>query len=276
MKNQVSKFLLVAFISLFCSLSIASTKEDNLDRLFLLSGITKQVGEFPGLVKAGVMQGVEQGTPIPENEVRLILDSVDKKILPSVIIAEIKSSLKKSLSNKDIEELLSWYESAIGKRITAAEEKASTPEAYQQMMNSAQKLLTDTQRVEMASRFDELLGATELAMGMQEFTGIAVYSAIMTSLAPDQALNLDAYKSQMAAIKPQMRANIQQLVTASFVYSYQEIDDKSLAAYEEFLNRSITQQFNHSVYNGLNRGFEKVVSDWAADLAAIFKSKVNK
>ena len=276
MKNQTPKFVLIAFISLFCSLSIASTKEDNLDKLLLLSGMTKQVGEFPGLVKAGVMQGVQQGASIPENEVSLILHSADKTILPSVILAEIRHSLEKSLSNEDIEKLLEWYESDIGKRITAAEEKASTPEAYQQMMNSAQQLLADTKRVEVAARLDELLGATDMAMEIQEFSGVAVYSAIMTAIAPDQELNLDAYKSQMAAMQPQMRANIQQLVAVSFVYSYQEIDDDSLAAYEAFLNRSITKQFNDSTIKGLNRGFKKVVADWAGDIAAILKNRVNK
>lgn len=276
MTNKTPKFLFIAFISLFCSLSIASTREDNLDRLFLLSGITKQVGEFPGMVKAGVMQGVQQGASIPENEISLILESVDKTILPSVILSEVQHSLEKSLSNDDIEKLLEWYESDLGKRITAAEEKASTPESYQQMMNSAQQLLANTKRLDLAARLDELLGATDMAIEIQEFSGVAVYSAIMTAMAPDQELNLASYKSQMAAMEPQIRANIQQLVSVSFVYSYQEIDDDSLAKYEAFLNRSITKKFNDSAIKGLNRGFEKVVTDWAGDLATILKDKVNK
>jgi len=257
-------------------LSIASTKEDNLDRLFLLSGLTKQVGQFPEMVKAGFMQGVQQGASIPEKEISLMLDSADKTILPSVILSEIQHSLEKSLSNEDIEKLLEWYESDVAKRITAAEEKASTPEAYQQMMNSAQQLLANTKRVNVAARLDDLLGATDMAMEIQEFSGVAVYSAIMTAMAPDQELNLDKYKSQMAAMEPQMRANIQQLVSVSFVYSYQGIDDDSLTKYEAFLNRSITKKFNDSAIKGLNRGFEKVVADWADDLATILKNKVNK
>lgn len=276
MKNQTSRLLFAVLISLFCSLSLASPKDSNLERLFLLSGITKQVGEFPGLVKAGFMQGVQQGASIPENEISLILDSADKTILPSVILDEIQLSLEKSLSNEDVETLLEWYESDIGKRITAAEEKASTPEAYQHMINSAQQLLANTKRVEVATRLDELLGATDITMEMQEFSGIAVYSAIMTAMAPDQELNIDAYKSQMAAMEHQMRANIQQLVIVSFVYSYQHIDDDSLAEYEDFLNRPITKKFNDSVIKGLNRGFEKVVASWANDLASILKNNVNK
>lgn len=276
MKYQKFRFLFAVFISLFCSLSLASPNESNLERLFLLSGITKQVGEFPGLVKAGFMQGVQQGASIPENEISLMLDSADKTILPSVILDEIQLSLEKSLSNEDVETLLKWYESDIGKSITSAEENASTPEAYQNMINSAQQLLTNTKRVEVATRLDELIGATDITMEMQEFSGMAVYSAIMTAMAPDQELNIDAYKSQVAAMEHQMRANIQQLVIVSFVYSYQHIDDDSLAKYEDFLNRPITKKFNESVIKGLNRGFEKVVASWASDLASILKNQANK
>lgn len=276
MKKQTPKFLFVVFISLFCSLCMASTKENNLDKLFLLSGITKQVSELPGLVKTGFIQGVQQGTAISENEISLMLESADKTILPSVILDEIKYSLEKSLSNEDIESLLKWYESDIGESITAAEEKASTPEAYQQMMNSAQQLLENTKRVEVAARLDELLGATDMTMEIQKFSGVAIYSAIVTAMAPDQELNIDAYKSQMAAVEPQMRANIQQLVIVSFVYSYQQIDDDSLAKYETFLNRSVTKNFNNSTIKGLSRGFEKVVANWANDIAAILKNKVNQ
>ena len=66
-----------------------------------------------------------------------------------------------------------------------------------------------------------------------------------------------------------MRANVQQLVLVSFVYSYKDVDDESLAAYEAFLNRPETMKFNDSTIAGLNSGFEKVVADWADGLAEI-------
>lgn len=276
MKTKISKLLLIAFLSLFCSLSIASTKEDNLNKLFVLSGITKQISQFPGQIKLGFMQAVQQGASIPQNEVSLILKSVDKTIQPSVILAEMRHSLNQSLSNKEIETLLKWYESDIGKKITDAEKKASTPEAFQQMQNAAQQLLANTKRVEVATRLDTLLNTTDMAMEIQRTSSIAVYSSIMTALAPDQELNLDTYKAQMTAIEPQIRAQLHQLILMSFIYSYQNIDDNSLATYEAFLNRPITQKFNNSTIKGLNKGLTTVVSNWADELAIILKNKINQ
>ncbi|PIE43031.1 MAG: hypothetical protein CSA50_07505 [Gammaproteobacteria bacterium] len=276
MKSRVSSFLFAIFISLFCSFCLASSKQSNLDKLILLSGLPKQTNEFPELVKSSFKQGVQQGGSIPEDEMSLLLDSIDKAILPSVILNEVQLSLEKSLSNRDIETLLQWYESDIGERITKAEEKASTPQAYQDMIHSAQQLLANTKRVEVAKRLDNLLGTTDMTMEIQKFSSIAVYSAIMTTLTPDQELDLATYKAQMAKIEPQMRASIQQFVIVSFVYSYRSIDDGSLARYEQFLNRPVTKKFNSSVVAGLMSGLKKVLANWADDIAAFLKDKVTR
>lgn len=276
MKTQMPKFLFVFLMSIFCSLCVASPEENSLDRLLLLSGITKQVGQFPSVLKAGIMYGAQQANHVSDDDITMILDSVDGAILPSVVLDEIRESLEKSLNVEDVATLLAWYESDVARRITAAEESASTPEAYHEMMNTTQQLLANTERVQVANRLDKLVGATDMNVKMQEFMGVAVYSAIMIAMAPDQALSLDAYKLQMAAIAPQMRAGMEQLVTLSLVYSYQHIDDDSLARYEAFLNLPRTRNFNDSAVSGLNRGFEKIVASWAIDIAAILKSSVRK
>ncbi|WP_157954003.1 DUF2059 domain-containing protein [Microbulbifer sp. A4B17] len=272
---QAAKFVFAVFISTFCSLCLAADKVAGLDKLLLLSGFTKQIEELPGVVKSGFEEGAQKGAPIPEDELKRILESVDKTILPSVIMNEARSSLSESLTEKDIEALLVWYESDLGKKITAAEEKASTGEAYQELMVNAQQLMLDTKRIEVATRIDQLVGATDMAMEMQATTGIAVYSAIMTMMAPGQDINLDAYKAQMEAMKPQMRQSIEQLVAVSFVYTYQGIDDASLAKYEEFLSKPETKKFNSSAIKGLNKGFAEVVGRWSGDLASILKGEAN-
>lgn len=226
MIKRKTKLLLATFLCLFCSLSFASVSDNPIDKLLDLSGLTKQVREFPGLVKAGMEQARQQGTSIPEDLFSKMLKSADKSILPSEILDEIRSSLNKTISKDEAKKLLKWFESDLGKNITVAEKKASTPEAYQQMIGNAQALLTDSKRVEFAKRLDKLLGATDMTMNIQNYSGLAVFSAIMTAVTPDQPLNIEAYKSQMLAMEPQMRANIEQIVIISFIYSYKTIDDK--------------------------------------------------
>ncbi|WP_445354092.1 DUF2059 domain-containing protein [Microbulbifer sp. EKSA008] len=239
-----------------------------MDKLLLVSGFTKQVEGFPELVKSGFAEGVQQGAPISQDKLQKILESADNTILPSIIMDEVRSSLSTSLTDKDVGVLLAWYESDIGKKITKAEEEGSSEEAFQNLM-------ADTKRVEMATRIDQLVGATDMAMEMQISTGIAVYSAVTAVMAPGQEINLDAYKAQMEAMKPQMRQNVEQFVTLSFVQTYQGFDDTSLAKYEEFLSQPEAKKFNSSSMAGLNKALTQVIGRWSGDMASILKNEAN-
>ena len=192
--------IVALIVTLFCTLGLAAPAEKPIDRLLDLSGVTKQVGEMPEQVKAGFIQGVQQGNPIPETIALLVLHGADKTILPSVVLDEIRVSVENALTPGEIRTLLSWYESDVGKRITTAEEKASTPEAYTEMLQDAQSLLGQTGRVEVAERLDALLGATELYMDLQEFSSTASYTAMMSVMAPEEPLNLEAFNAQWDAM----------------------------------------------------------------------------
>ena len=114
-------------------------------------------------------------------------------MLPREILEGIKSELAPSMTEEEIEVLLLWYESDIGKEITLAEERASTAEAYQKMMLEAQSLLSNSKLIESAQRIDLLMGATENALLLQEFTGVALYQSMMTLLYPNEPLNLELF-----------------------------------------------------------------------------------
>ncbi|WP_317930717.1 DUF2059 domain-containing protein [Halioxenophilus sp. WMMB6] len=266
------QFLLAALIGLVCSFQVAATPEADIERVLLLSGLTKQVNEFPGLIEAGVMQGAQQGADIPERELSLITESVSKTILPAVIMADVRQAVASAVSESELQSLLTWYQSETGRAITTAEENASTAEAYQQIMANGRQLLSDRKRVDFAMRLDKLLGATDLTMQMQEVSGVAVYAAMMSAMAPGQALNLDGYRAQIAAAQAQMRPNIEQMMAASFVYTYQPIDDTSLAKYEAFLNTPAAKKFNAAAMAGLLKGIEKAVGSWATELGTIVKN----
>lgn len=141
------------------------------------------------------------------------------------------------------------------------------------MMQSAQSLLANPERVEFSNRLDVLFGATDMHMGLQEHAGIAVYSAIMTATQPDTPLNIEPFKAQMDAASAQTRAAVKQMVIISLVYSYKNIETKNLEKYEIFLNDITTMKFNKTIMDSMSRELESSMSKWADALAKIFKSK---
>lgn len=270
------KLMLALVLLLASSLIHAAVSDETITRILDLSGLTEQVGQFPGLIKAGMEQARQQGANISDAQFSAMVSSVDRSILPSDTIESIKGSLRKSMTEAEASQLLSWYESDLGKEITRAEEKASSPEAYQQMMQGAQSLLADTERVNFAKRLDALVGATDMGLHLQEYSGIAVYSAVMAINQPGVPLNIEPFKAQMEAAGAQTRAAMEQMVIISYVYAYQGIEKDKLAKYEEFLNSPATTRFNKTVTNGISRGLEESVSRWAGELASVLQSSAGR
>lgn len=252
----------------------SGTLSDNsLKQLMVLSGINKQVGEFPGMVRAGVAQARKQGAPIPEKEFAEVSKIIEGAFNPSAILKGIGREIKKNVSEADAQDLMAWYKSDLGRRITKTEEKAATPAAYEQMTKQAKSLLADKKRLKLAKQLESLLKATEMTMQLQENTGIAVFTAISSILNPGKAVNLKPYKYQLAQQKPQMRASVEQLVLLSFVFSYKDIDIPSVKKYINFNKRPATKRFNESGIKGMTSALNQSIDKMATSLAVAYKKR---
>lgn len=271
MLKQFSKLSFATFSFLLMSFSLASTADDSIDQLLKVSGIEDQVAQFPALIKQGMQQAKQQGTPIPETEFNSLLEAVDTTILASDIIAGIREQLETTLDQKETLKILAWYDTDLGKEITKHEKGASTPEALQEMMQSAETLLQDTERVEFANKVNELVGATDMAMELQRSSNIAIYTAIFTAMEPEAELDLAPILAQMDSVKDQMLAATNQMITVSFVYAYKNLEIEKLNSYETFLNDTTTMKFNDAALDSMSRGFGSSIEKWAGAIAQIMK-----
>jgi len=253
--------------------------DPSLEKLLALSGLNKQIAELPGLVLAGMEQARRQGFSISDAEFGEMQEPIKGAFRPSEILSTIGIEIKNNISESEAIDLLAWYESDLGRMITKAEENASTPAAYQEMIREAQTLLADEKRVNIAKHVDRLMNSTDMAMQVQEKTGIAVFSAVFTVMNPGQPINIEAFKDQMSAQEHQLRKNIEQLVILSLVYSYKDIDDAYIEKYIKFLERTNTKKFNESIINSMMNALNQSIDTMAKSLAVVFKKyneKVNK
>ncbi len=262
--------------TMFSDPSASTPSAGSINKLLELSGLTEQVEEFPGLIKAGINSAIQSGAPIPREHLQIMLETVDRTILPSIVLDQVRLSIEKKISTDGIKEIFKWHESSLKKRITQAEEKAAKPEAYREMMNSAQKLLKNTKRVAFAKRLDSMMNLTDRLINLKEFSGLIVFSAVLTAREPDKPLDIEAYKAYLKTMTAKTRDDAQQLVLISNLYTYQSIDEESLSEYEAFLNKPTTKRYNAAVMNGLDKGFELVITNCANEIAAALKAHLAK
>ena len=270
---KLSRAALVFLISLsFLTLSQGASAADSLDKLMALSGLTKQVKEYPGVIKAGIHASYSKNPTMPYGSVQELMASADKAFVPGQILATTKKTLADTLSDDEVSELLTWYESDLGKKITREEEKASTPEAYEDMSINGHTLMGNQERVAMAKRLEDIINATDLSMALQEYTALAVYSALM----PGQAGNMEALKQNIVAQLAQARPQMEQNVLMSLVYSHRNLDLAELKKYQQFLAKPAAKKFNRAAMQGIKAGMEDSINDWVKVFEKMRADKAGK
>ena len=251
-------------IDIISDISIATLLE--------ISGISKQVKQFPALFKGSMQQSAQQGMVLSLAEYTAITQSIDNSILPSIILKGISAKLKSELKQNDAEVLIAWYQSTLGKKIANAEENSQTESAYQAMVEQKTILLSNTERVAFAERLDILVGATKMTNKIQQNVQMAVNSNIELALSPDRGLDTVALKIALG-LETKINLAIEQMVIISFVYSYQSLSIEELTQYETFLNQNFTKKFNKVILSGINSGLENAILSWL-DSSAVSLSTI--
>jgi hypothetical protein len=258
---------------LITPISYASASEKSLDELIVLSGLRGQIEQFPKLMKAGMQSAKDEGSTFSDSAYALILASIDQTILSSEILVMVKGALAIELSSADVEQLLSWYASDLGRQITQAEANSSTADADSKILALESQLLTNTERLDFAQRFDQLLGATDMNIELQKHSSVAIFSAMMTATHPQQVIDISPFLDQIETLSEQSRPVIEKDILLAFIYAYQDIETKELIRYENFLNEVKSKEFNRIVVKSLSAAIELSISKWSRSLVSIFQHK---
>lgn len=243
--------------------------EKSIGTLLEVAGISQQVAQFPGLFKGSVQQNAQQGMIISPAQHQAILSSIDSSVLPSSILAGLSREIEAAISQDEVEGLIAWFQSPLGKKVAKAEQSAQSNEAYQQMLKHKKSLLANTQRLAFAERLDALLSAVEMTSKIQQNMQIAVNATVLLALAPEQPLDMDELLVELQSAGTQINPALEQMVLVSFVYSYQDLSDEELNSYEDFLNQSATKRFNRLVISAINTGLENAILKWLEASAVV-------
>jgi hypothetical protein len=243
--------------------------EKSIGTLLEVAGISQQVAQFPALFKGSVEQNAQQGMVISLAQHHAILNSIDSSVLPSSILAGLRRKIEAAISQDEVEGLIAWFQSPLGKKVAKAEQSAQSNEAYHQILKHKKNLLANTQRLAFAERLDALLSAVEMTSKIQQNMQIAVNTTVLLALAPEQPLDMDELLVELQSAGTQINTALEQMVLVSFVYSYQDMSDEELNSYEYFLNQSATKRFNRLVISGINTGLENAILKWLEASAVV-------
>jgi hypothetical protein len=243
------------FSSTVCSAALRATPQLT-QELMAKSGLNKQVANIPKLVLYG-LDGARRQTEQPLNlEVYENLKSaILSSFRPDEILKTISQHVDSDLNKYDIEAILQWLDSPLGRKITALEESTSTPEAYLSMMSRKDELLKNTARVEKMKALDAAIKETEFNLDLQINMQIAIASSIAAALVPDNNMVFERISAAAEAGRSKMEPHVREETLVSQLYTYQTLTDAEIDRLIAFSSSDLGQIYYDATSQGFKIGF---------------------
>ena len=204
-------------------------------RLLEVSGMAHTVRQ----VLPGMLEGINAPQPgVPANVRGALRDAATQAFQPGPMMEKVRASMGSALNDRQIGETLSWLDSPLGGRITAAENEAAEPAALGRMEAYARELERQPpskQRANLIGELNRATGSGELTASMLEAAVLASALGVNAALPAQQRVPGDVLQKQVKAGLPQLRKQAEQMVTLGLHYAYRAFSDKDIESYLNFL-----------------------------------------
>jgi hypothetical protein len=269
----------VAFTALLAALTLRADAapapndpKGQMDEIFFLSGLEAQLDVVGESLGAAIEPQIQH---LPPAQGQALESAVLREFGADALQREVEKHLERAYQPRHAVRVLQWLRSPTGRRIAKLDLAAAKPEGAAALEHYARNLETDPPPVTRVSLIRQLDAAT----GMTDFTvDAALTSALATALGANAALppaNRGAESEIRAAVEAQrnaLRPEIEMMITASMLYSYQSLGDGELLSYIDFSNSEAGRWYHESVKRALLNTLEGASTRVGRAVAAAFSA----
>jgi hypothetical protein len=258
MKNSLvciaTSLLLVVGVHFPASAEVTAEAARN---LMQKSGFWTELESFPKQVKAGMAQSPYMPNLSPAVFAKMEA-AADEAFSAEKMQAIALSVIQAGLSETQVKELMVWYDSPAGTKLTQIEtaSSASLVDLNTAVLegNRALSGATSTKRGDLA-RLVKLTGSAELIVDMMSQVAVGVVEGFAAA-APDlDRLPIDQLRAQFAQQRPQMLVGATQLSVALAARTYEAVDEVELKRYVSLLASASGTRFSSLISQAMKRAF---------------------
>lgn len=254
--------IIFLIITICVSINLFAGEGSNIfDELYIKSGMKKQLKELPLVIKAQFESALQQQQSLnnvdPKTN-KLIVELLVESFSSPDIEDGIKKYLSTSMSKIEVQQILAWLNSGIGKTITEMEEKASSAEGYASMTAYAETLSTIPpskkyldQIEALAKNIKAVESAVDMTMNMQMAMTLAVASS-QPNFTPDV---MKMIAQQLELSRDDLTTAVSRHVVVSLLFTYRDLPEKDLQAYIDFNASGVGTKYTSTTNSGLNKVF---------------------
>jgi len=260
--NRRIGFRWAGVLMLLCCQWAMAADVQSLGRLLVASGVDGQMSVFEKMVQGSLAQN-----PAIEGEQREVLQHIAmESFRGDVIYRHVEAVVESALQPGDLETLLLWYDSPLGKRITELELQSLEPGSLPALQAAAADLAENKERISSAARLDALTQSAALGVTLQQRAMLANAMAESIAANPESPVDTRVLDAQLQQHQSAMQQLMQQQTLLSLAFTYRALPLEKIASYESFLSTSAAQRYQQGLQSGLLAGVEATLGDWEAGL----------
>jgi len=219
------------------------------NRLLVRSGLSVQLRGFGNQFAA---QFARQRGKVPDTLVVELTNAAKEAFRPDVLQEDIVQGIARKLKVDEINGALAWLDSAVGERITRAEEASSgtTGEAaLRKYTESLKECKAPAARTRLIGDIIAASYAEDSTVRSLEAVALGVALGI-DSMQPEQnRLGLERLQAKLKVAMPaeKLKQQMRLVLPVMYAYTYRDISDADLTAYLAFLTGPVGKRYSQQV-----------------------------
>ena len=240
------------------------------------SGLWLQLDSLGTQVRAGMASALaKDGEPQAEAAKTRLLACADTAYGADALRATAVDAVAGALQPTDVQALLAWYDSALGRKVAGMEQSSSA-----QVTDPAERLRRGDQALSKASAgrkasLQAILAETRSVDIMADTvieSAIAVRQGTASAEGTATASSMAEIKADLSARRPQLVARYSQMALPAYAFAYAGLDDDELKRYADYLAGSSAKAYN----DGVVRGVARALSAGSVTLGRCMKDAAGK
>ena len=210
-------------------------------RLMQATRIEQVLREMPNYYKQGFEQAKAQGAPISAEAEAALKAAADEAFSFDGLQRAATDHLQASLSAEQLAEWLAFYSTPLGRKLSAADSRAASPEFQRLLMDRAPKLMEtlsqDAGRMALLQSWLQATRAVEQATNTVVQSQLALEWGLISTLPPGAGKpGLEELKNQVNSQRFGVQARMTQMALVHAAVAYQDFSSQELGQMLQIAN----------------------------------------
>lgn len=264
---RFSLALLLSFLMVPFALASSQSDESLPARLLSQTGVDALLLQYPTLVKSGIEQRVKHvgvSDVIANQSAQLIDHNLD----PGSMIHELQTLLALRFSPGEMQRIVDWYQSPVGRRVVEAELASVSRVEYQHLQDTLATLQARYQgsdRERLFPAFDRATYATETMVDSTAAVQIAMAAALSTTVKGEGLPTFESMRATIESRRTALRGVVGQQVYLNYLLTYQDLSLEDMESYIAFARSDLGARF----FETLTKGVYEVLTRRSSEMGGL-------